>query len=115
MLKRLIAVLIFSAMAFTAGSGMATDQEQSRQTMQQQEQVFGWELMTQEERIEHRDKMRSLQSQEERESYRLEHHAEMEKRARERGVVLPEMIPQSQGRGPGLRGKGLGPGGGQGR
>ena len=112
MFKRLIVVSICCAIAFTASTSMATDQERGQQTKQKQEQVFGWELMTPEERIEHRNKMRSFQSEKEREKYRLEHHKEMKERAREKGVTLPDMPTTSQGRGMGPGGKGMGPGGG---
>ena len=110
MLKKLIVILGCFAITLTASITMATDQERSLQ--REQEQVYGWQLMTPEERAEHRDKMRSIKSNEEREKFRLEHHKEMEERARERGVTLPDMPPTSQGRGMGPGGKGMGPGGG---
>ncbi|MCK5092941.1 MAG: hypothetical protein KAR30_10485 [Gammaproteobacteria bacterium] len=75
--------------------------------------VYGWQLMTEQERIEHRNKMRSMKTEEEREAYRSEHHMLMQERAKERGVTLPD---RTQPRGKGLRepggGKGKGPGGG---
>ena len=54
------------------------------------EHVYGWELMSDEEFSEHRDKMRSLETREERQAYRKEHHEEMMKRAKEKGVELPD-------------------------
>lgn len=65
-----------------------------------EKQVYGWELMTEQERIEHRNKMRSFNNQEERERYRMEHHEKMQQRAREKGVTLPDKPP--------ARGKGMG-------
>ena len=73
------------------------------------EQVYGWQLMTQQERVEHRQKMQSFNTFKEREAYRLQHHKLMQERARERGMKLPE-VPLPQGRGMG-GGQGMGPGG----
>ena len=52
--------------------------------------AYGREPMTPEELAEHRRRMRSLETEEEREAYRQEHHERMEKRARERGVNIPD-------------------------
>ena len=73
------------------------------------EQVYGWQLMTQQERAEHRQKMQGFNTFEERETYRLEHHKLMQERAREQGMNLPD-VPLPQGRGIG-GGQGMGPGG----
>ena len=62
-----------------------------------EETVYGWQLMTEQERNQHRTKMRSLTTEEDREAYRHEHHKMMKQRAIERGVKLPEE--------PGPRGK----------
>lgn len=74
-----------------------------------EQQVYGSQLMTQQERMEHRSKMQSMKTMEERERYRMEHHKKMQQRAKERGVTLPDE--------PLMRGKGMGggPGGGMGR
>ena len=72
--------------------------------------VYGRELMTQQELDEHRAHMRSLNTEQEREAYRLEHHQQMQERARAQGKVLPDE-PGPQGRGMGPRdGSGMGPG-----
>jgi hypothetical protein len=94
-----------------------------------QPRVYGSQLMTPQERLEHRAKMRSL-SPTERQQYRREHHAEMQNRAEERGLTLPPMGARSgpgnrrgwgygrgfgYGPGPGFGpGWGYGPGGGYG-
>lgn len=70
--------------------------------------VYGWELMTPQERQQFRDRMRNTTTAQEREKIRAEHHKEMQERARERGVTLPEMPPQ-RGMGQG-KGAGMGPG-----
>ena len=80
---------------------------------QEEEQVFGRQLMTQEELQEHRRTMQSLDTPEARQQYREEHHQRMLERARERGVSLPEE-PGMQGKGM-KQGKGMGNGQGMGQ
>ncbi len=61
---------------------------------------YGRELMSDEERMEHRHKMREMETEEEREAYRAEHHEEMRKRAQEAGVQIPdEPMPRGGGMG----------------
>ena len=71
--------------------------------------MYGYELMTPEERQAYIDKMRNAKTPEERTKLRDEHRAEMQKRAKEKGVTLSE--PRGP-RGPGGPG---GPGGGRGQ
>jgi len=79
------------------------------------EQIYGSQLMTEQERAEHRTKMQSMKTAKERERYRLEHHKKMEQRAKKQGVTLPAG-PQSQGSGMGGgQSDGMGGGGGGGR
>lgn len=73
---------------------------------QSQERAYGWELMTEQERIQHRETMRNLKTEQEREQYRIEHHKKMQERAKKKGVTLPDM--------PGPRGKGMNNGMGDG-
>jgi len=70
--------------------------------------VYGSQLMTQQERMEYRQRMRNASSAEERERIRKEHHEQMKIRAKEQGVTLPDEPPPRGG------GKGMGPGGGMG-
>ncbi|HMY78686.1 MAG TPA: hypothetical protein PLT98_08060 [Thauera aminoaromatica] len=79
--------------------------------------VFGAQIMTEQERVEHRERMRAAGTPEEREQLRLEHHKQMVERARERGVTLPDEPPMRGGMGAGAgmgAGGGMGPGGGRG-
>lgn len=71
--------------------------------------VYGRDLMTEEEAARQRERMRAAKTEEERARIRAEHHAEMQKRAAERGL---ELAPP--GSGPGRGGAG-GPGAGRGR
>jgi hypothetical protein len=91
-------------------SPLVVGQDQTRQqdqiSTQDQEQVYGSQLMTQQERTAYRARMRAAKTQEERERIRAEHHEQMKARAKERGVTLPDEPP--------ARGGGMGPGGGMG-
>lgn len=61
----------------------------------------GQQLMTPDERTAMRDKMRNAKSTEERQQIALANHAEMQKRATEKGITLPEHRgPQGRGTGP---------------
>lgn len=123
--EQLMASVVSGALMAAAGGLLAADPqsapagEPGKAQLARQEPIYGSQLMTREERIEHRNKMRSLRTAEEREQYRLEHHAKMQERAREKGVTLPD--PPSgrgmrRGMGPGGgMGPGMGPGGGMGR
>jgi Flp pilus assembly protein TadD len=102
--------LVVAVLAAIAGTAIAADQDQLRTQDQIRDQdVYGSQLMTQQERNEHRNKMRAAKTEQERERIRAEHHEQMKVRAKERGVTLPDEPPA--GRGPG---KGPGPGGGMG-
>jgi hypothetical protein len=45
----------------------AQDQAQTRDTLQQQKQVYGWQLMNTQERHEYQNQMREMKTAEERE------------------------------------------------
>lgn len=60
--------------------------------------MYGWQLMTTAEREAYRTRMRSLRTEREREALRVQHHQEMQQRARERGVQLGDMPARSGGR-----------------
>jgi len=69
------------------------------------QQMYGYQLMTEQERVEHMARMRAATTAEEREQIRAEQHARMQERAREQGVTLPaEPMPRG--------GMGMGRGGG---
>lgn len=99
-------------------SGMAISAEQyGGNTGSRNEQIYGYSLMTPQERDEYRAKMRNARTAEERQAIREQHHVEMVQRAKDRGVLLPDTPPQAGGQmGPGGgMGPGMGPGGGMGR
>ena len=86
-------------------------QDQDRARVQEQdrnrERIYGGQLMTPEEHTEYQNKMRSMKTQQERDAYRLQHHKQMQERARKRGQELPDSPPG--------KGGGMGPGGGRSR
>lgn len=91
----------------------------SSHTLVAEEQVYGQQLMTEQERNEHRINMQNMETAEERERYQMEHRTKMEQRAQEQGVTLPEMPQQrynSMDRMDRMEsGRGNGQGGGRGR
>jgi uncharacterized membrane protein YgcG len=93
-----VALVLFSGFAFAAD---------------QDEQIYGSQLMTQQERTEYHAKMRVVKTVQEREQIRKEHHEQMQERAKERGVTLPDE-PPGRGGGMGRGGGGMESGGGMG-
>ena len=73
------------------------DRDRDRDRLQDRDRVYGWELMSEDERMEHRRKMRSFKSKEEREAYRQQHHKLMQERAKKMGIELEDM-PMERGR-----------------
>lgn len=102
--------LMVSALATTltlsAGFSLAADQVQTQDKLQtqQQDQIYGSQLMTQQERNAHLAKMRAAKTAGEREEIRNEHHMRMLERAKNRGLTLPDKPP--------AKGGGIAPGGG---
>ena len=80
------------------------EQVQVKDQVQKKEQIYGSQMMTSQERTEHRNKLRAAKTTEERERIRAEHHEAMKIRAQERGVALPDAPPE--------RGTGMGAGSG---
>jgi hypothetical protein len=102
------ALAALAALGVLLGSAAAQPQVQDRTRLQTQEQIqdrdiYGYQLMTPEERAEYRSRMRAANSFEERERIRAEHYARMQERAQERGLTLPE---QPRYGGPGTRDRG---------
>ncbi len=121
-LSSLLALLIAATSGAWAEEPKTPVKEQAKTQTQQQEPIYGSQLMTQQERNAHRAKMRAAKTDQEREQIRLEHHKQMQERAKERGVTLPDVPPasgkgmgpgSSMGPGPGIGG-GMGPGSGMG-
>ncbi len=102
------------SVANAADKDQTRDQDR-RQTQDkdqiQDRQIYGSQLMTQQERNEYRTRMRAAKTAEEREQIRKEHHEQMKARAKEKGVTLPDEPPaRGMGGGMGPGGGGMGPG-----
>lgn len=112
MKKQLVFIwALAGATLLVGGLALAADQVRTQEQTQTQDQVYGSQLMTPQELAEHRAKLRTAKTVEEREQIRSEHHERMKARAKERGVTLPEEPPVG-GAGMGPGGGGMGPGGG---
>ena len=84
-------------------------------TAAEEEVIYGRQLMTEQEIAEHRERMRSSNTEQERAAYRQEQHKRVQERAKEMGVTLPDVAgPRGEGMGIG-RGSGMGPREGSGR
>lgn len=57
--------------------------------------VYGWQLMTPQERVAYRAQMRAAKTAEERAKICTQHHQEMQDRAKQKGVTLPAVPPCS--------------------
>lgn len=108
-MKRIVGVMFIALTTAIMAGGLSAQAE---------EKAYGWQLMSQQERTEYRQKMRTMNA-EERAAYRKEHHEKMQERAKERGMKLPDEPGTGmgrQGKGMGMeRGQGMGQGMGQGR
>lgn len=107
------AVVVFPV--FAQEQPRTSNQTRAPQQIRDQE-IYGHQLMTPAERNAYRNKMRATKTAEEREKVRLEHHALMQARAKERGITLPDEPPAGRGSGAGPdpgSGGGMGPGGGR--
>lgn len=104
----------FAFPGFAVADEATGDRETIQKQEQEQEQVYGSQMMTPGERSKYREKIRAAKTREEREQIRKEHHELMKERARERGLALPDEPPPVGG-GMGPKGGGMGSGGKGGR
>ncbi|NMM36234.1 MAG: hypothetical protein HHJ09_01800 [Glaciimonas sp.] len=110
----LLVSVLATALSLPTGFALAADPTpvQGKQQTQKQEQIWGSQLMTPQERTEYRAKMFAVKTAAEREQIRKENHEAMKKRAEARGMTIPDELP-ARGTGRGTGG-GMGPGGGMG-
>lgn len=110
--RKMVLPALMAALFIAPGIKVAMAADQAPAAMgapagaQGEEPIYGWQLMTPEERAEHRAKMRSFKTQEEREAYRAEQHKKMQERAKTMGKTIPDEPPPQGGP------RGAGPGGG---
>lgn len=112
--KKIVMAMLAGALAVSTNPLWAAAQDRTKDKIQaqtkDQERIYGSELMTEKERNEYRQRMRSAKTEQEREKIRTEHHNRMLARAKERGVKIPDEPPvKGGGMGPG---RGMGPGAG---
>lgn len=73
------------------------DQDRAKYKDRDDDTIYGNQLMTEQERIEHRERMRAAKTDAERDQIRREHHELMKERGRARGVTLPDEPPTERG------------------
>lgn len=110
-----IIVTTLTALVFTTPLAQAQEQTQEQVQEQTLQMKRGSELISPQERAEHRATLREKETVQERERYREEKHEEMKERAREQGVTLPDepmqqrnggmMQPPRDGSGRGMGGR----------
>ena len=64
------------------------DKDQDRLRDQDRLYIYGYELMSDQERNAHRERMRAAKTLQERDRIRAEHRVQMDTRAKERGVTI---------------------------
>lgn len=69
----------------------------SNQAFANEGAIYGSQLMTKQERIEHRNKLREAKTPQERDQIRLDHHEQMQLRAKKQGISLPDTPPNRGG------------------
>jgi hypothetical protein len=111
MMKHLSMSMLGLCMALGIAAPAAAQMQGRDSMMQEHDRIYGYELMTPQERDEYHARMRALNTEQEREAFRLEHHKKMQARAKTLGKTLPDAPPPGM-MGPG--GGGMGPGGGRG-
>ena len=73
--------------------GMQAASAASKSSASGAQQVYGWQLMTPDERAAFQAKMRAAKTPEERAALRAENHRKMQERAKQQGVTLSEAPP----------------------
>lgn len=114
-LKTAILVAFLCSALMPASFALAANQIQDRERtqLQEQEQIYGSQMMSEQERNEYRARMQAAKTNEEREQIRLEHHMRMQEKAQARGRHLPDTPMPRKGSMNGGMGGGMG--GGKGR
>ena len=103
--------LIYTAVVAALLPAMVSVANAADKDQIQDRQIYGSQLMTQQERNEYRAQMHNAKTAQEREQIRKEHHERMKVRAKEKGVTLPDEPPaRGMGGGMGPGGGGMGPG-----
>ena len=110
MVRRMLVMLLSGSMLALSSVAPSSHAQMSAQP-QARQQFYGSQLMTPQERLQYREQMRNAKTEQERQQLRLEHHQQMQQRARQKGVTLPDEPPANRGMGSGMGGGGMGGGG----
>jgi hypothetical protein len=102
MTRTLIITILIASLSLFAEFSFSADQEG---------QIYGSQLMTQQERNEYRAQMQDSKTDGERELIRNKHHNKMKVRAKKKGITLSDQWPAKGDR----MGQGGGQGGGKGQ
>ncbi|MGA9031372.1 MAG: hypothetical protein WB402_02480 [Sulfuricaulis sp.] len=96
---------------------IAADKDRDQGDQPSQEQVYGSQLMNQQDRDDYRAQMSAAKTGQERDQIRQAHYKQMNERAKQQGVTLPDESPahgmmpgMGSGGGMGGSGGGVGPG-----
>lgn len=95
MFKRVWLALLAAGLATVSSIAVGEEQTQRREQSPQQIQgsFFGPQLLTEEEQVAYRARIRNAKTPQESEAIRTEHYELMKVRAKEKGVALPEKRP----------------------
>ena len=91
MKKQIIVSTLTCVLALSGSFSLAVGQDRAQ--TKDQAPIYGSQLMTEQERNEHREKIRAAKTAKERERIRHEHHQLMMERAKKQGVTLPDEPP----------------------
>ncbi len=90
-----IVLVISSPGNFILAAAAPTPGQENTQN-QEQDQIYGVQLMTEQERAEFRSRIRAAKNLEEKEVIRDETHKAMQERAESQGLVLPDQPPKNK-------------------
>jgi len=93
------------ALTFPLSTTYAADQDRDQTQLQDQTRlkdrdgypITGYDMMTDQERAQFQDQMRSMDSMAERQAYREQHHERMMERARAQGIDVENLPPTAAG------------------
>ena len=72
--------------------------QQAQHQVQAENQIYGYELMSEEERNQYRQRIRNAENRQEAEQIEAQHRHEMQVRAKNKGVQIEEPVKAQQGK-----------------
>jgi len=72
------------------------DRDRDRDRIHQDQEIYGGNLMTEQERNQYRERLQNASSKEEQKRIQAEHQNMIQERARQQGVKLPPPPPESE-------------------